>query len=297
MWARILANRIRLASFRLTAERGKSTAAEQSTLSGTKRTARKSEHTNNGTLQKAILGSTEISRAHLTPEIRLHLLTPNCPLYHAPAPSTTNGDATFAEPFWSIFWPGGQALARFVLDRGDELLKDESVVLDLGAGCGAVAIAAKLRGAGHVIANDIDPVACVAIDMNAALNDVQVSTSSENLLAKPYKADLQPADERFDVIFVGDLLYDEEIATVLEPWLDEALRQGTRVFLGDPGRHGLTDKLRRKLRKLETYELPDNVRRENYGFDSATHWLYHPSFGLAHPLRISALLELHSSFR
>ncbi len=30
-------------------------------------------------------------------------------------------------------------------------------VLDLGCGCGASAIAAKLTGASHVVANDIDP--------------------------------------------------------------------------------------------------------------------------------------------
>ncbi|XP_046618101.1 electron transfer flavoprotein beta subunit lysine methyltransferase-like [Neodiprion virginianus] len=294
MWATLIVKRV--ASFRRTADRGKSTVAEYSTSLGSKHTAQKSEHPNNRMLQQTIIGSTEISRAHLTPEIRLHLLTPNCPLYHAPVPSTANGNTTFAEPFWSIFWPGGQALARFVLDRGDELLKDKSVVLDLGAGCGAVAIAAKLRGARLVIANDIDPVACVAIGMNATLNDVRVRTSGENLLAKPFGTD-QTADERFDVIFVGDLLYDEEIATVLETWLDEALRQGTSVFLGDPGRHGLTDKLRRKLRKLATYELPDNVRRENYGFDTATDWIYRTSLGSAYPLRIFAVLEPHSSFR
>lgn len=30
-------------------------------------------------------------------------------------------------------------------------------MLDLGCGCGASAIAAKLSGAAHVVANDIDP--------------------------------------------------------------------------------------------------------------------------------------------
>lgn len=30
-------------------------------------------------------------------------------------------------------------------------------MLDLGCGCGASAIAAKLGGAAHVVANDIDP--------------------------------------------------------------------------------------------------------------------------------------------
>lgn len=113
----------------------------------------------------AILRNTEISRAHLTPEIALRLLTSNCPFYHGPGPSSfLESDAAtiqaFREPFWSIYWPGGQALARYVLDNGKELFSRYNgalSVLDLGAGCGATAIAAKLRGAKNVLANDTDP--------------------------------------------------------------------------------------------------------------------------------------------
>lgn len=36
-------------------------------------------------------------------------------------------------------------------------------VLDLGSGCGASAIAAKLSGAGHVVANDIDTGMCLLL--------------------------------------------------------------------------------------------------------------------------------------
>lgn len=230
---------------------------------------------------RTIFRHTEITRAHLTPEIRLHLLTPNCPLYHAPVPASgrnlqehdSSTIATFRDPFWSIYWPGGQALTRFVLDHGEDLISKETrSVLDLGTGCGATAIAAKLRGARDVVANDIDPVACVAAGMNAALNDIRLTTRRDNLLAKPYGEwrDAKP----FDIIFVGDLLYDEEIAVILEPWLDEAVRRGARIYMGDPGRHGVTENLRKKLRMLKTYPLPENVRQENYGFDSATVWQF-----------------------
>lgn len=43
---------------------------------------------------------------------------------------------------------------RYMLDN-KRLLKD-SRVLDIGCGCGASSIAAKLAGAVHVTANDID---------------------------------------------------------------------------------------------------------------------------------------------
>lgn len=119
-------------------------------------------------IEKVILKNTEISQAHLTPELKLHLLTPNCPLYHASPETTQSTNANkalektfFQDPFWSIYWPGGQVLTRFILDMGIKLLSDKSGensrVLDLGSGCGASAIAAKLVGARQVLANDIDP--------------------------------------------------------------------------------------------------------------------------------------------
>ena len=117
-------------------------------------------------IEKAILKNTEISRDHLTPELKLHLLTPNCPLYYA-AETSQSTDANqsrekkfFQDPFWSIYWSGGQVLTRFILDMGIKVLSDKSGknsrVLDIGSGCGASAIAAKLVGARQVLANDID---------------------------------------------------------------------------------------------------------------------------------------------
>src|ERR1700689_4583 len=47
-------------------------------------------------------------------------------------------------PFWAFAWPGGQALARYVLDHPG--LGAARRVLDLGAGPGLVAIAAGQGG-------------------------------------------------------------------------------------------------------------------------------------------------------
>ena len=57
------------------------------------------------------------------------------------------------DPFWGFYWPGGQALNRFILDS--TIAKDKSV-LDFGSGSGAGSICAMLRGAKYAIANDID---------------------------------------------------------------------------------------------------------------------------------------------
>lgn len=110
-------------------------------------------------------------------------------------------------------------------------------------------------------------VACVAASMNAELNHVDLRVSQENLLQRP-------AGNLADVIFIGDMLYDEETAVTLIPWLDDARRHGTRIYLGDPGRHGLTQDLRKRLRLLRRYSLPWSVRRENYGYDECDVWKY-----------------------
>ncbi|OXU25517.1 hypothetical protein TSAR_008709 [Trichomalopsis sarcophagae] len=116
---------------------------------------RTSRRSSCNSIEEAIERHTRISREHLTPEISLHLLTPDCPLYTVSL-EDTEPVKYFEEPFWSIYWPGGQAVARYILDEGRSFLGGDSRLLDIGAGCGAAAIAARMIGAGDVLANDID---------------------------------------------------------------------------------------------------------------------------------------------
>ena len=59
----------------------------------------------------------------------------------------------------SIFWPGGQALSRYILDGGRDKFLTGKRVLDLGCGSGAASLAALKAGAKKpVYANDIDQV-------------------------------------------------------------------------------------------------------------------------------------------
>lgn len=108
-------------------------------------------------------------------------------------------------------------------------------------------------------------VACVAIAMNAILNNVDIEVSWENLLEKPLQ-------DSYDVIFVGDLLYDEGIANTLKIWLRDAHERDARIYLGNSGRHGLSEDLRKQLRFLRRYFLPENVRKENHSYNTATVW-------------------------
>ncbi|KAL6443386.1 hypothetical protein ACFW04_002921 [Cataglyphis niger] len=233
-----------------------------------------------------ILKNTEITCDHLTPELKLFLLTKNCPLYHEPFIDKCENSrfdlstrSVFQDPFWSIYWPGGQVLTRFILDERKKILgrakqhakKDALKMLDLGAGCGATAIATKLTiGTCNIIANDISKIACIAIAMNAILNNVNIEVSWKNLLEELPK-------DSYDVIFVGDLLYDEEIANTLTAWLEHAYIGGAQIYLGDPGRHGLTEDLKKRMRLLRRYSLPENVKKENYGYNTASVWEFNLS--------------------
>ena len=112
----------------------------------------------------------------MTPELKLYLLTEDCPLYHGKYEVNHADDELkfFKDPFWSIYWPGGQALTRFIIDEGPKIIKnlrskkihvnkEENAVvkvLDIGSGCGASAIAARMAGADEVLANDIDEGLC-----------------------------------------------------------------------------------------------------------------------------------------
>lgn len=129
---------------------------------------------------RTILDNTEITRDHMTPELKLLLLTEDCPLYREPfidKDGSRRFDSltrnVFHDPFWSIYWPGGQALTRFILDERKRVFgrratldarKDKDIgplrILDLGAGCGATAIAAKSIGPWQVVANDINEGQC-----------------------------------------------------------------------------------------------------------------------------------------
>lgn len=244
-----------------------------------------SPQSNDTTLRSKILRNTCISRHHLTPEIPLRLITAECEIYHRPvtADSEDNGHGFDNDPFWGFYWPGGQALTRFILDNRN-LFKGRRI-LDVGCGCGASSIAAILSAASHVTANDIDQAALAATRINAELNQIDVAATVGLELDHRNRIGLLPLSDDvndpacYDVILIGDLFYDTEIADLLLPWLAAMKKTArkTEIYVGDPGRHGLTERegmLGRSMTQLARYELPENVCIENNGFSHATVWRF-----------------------
>lgn len=176
------------------------------------------------------------------PEIRLYTAHPASGLWRLAGPEP--GEAEQASPYWAYHWAGGAVLARHFLDHPETVAGRR--VLDLGAGSGIVGIAAAKAGASEVIAAEIDPHAFAAIDLNAAANDVAVKVIGYDLTAGPVPA--------VDVVAVGDLFYDGDIARRVTAFLDRCIAAGIQVLVGDPGRAYLP---RARLRLLAEYPVPD----------------------------------------
>lgn len=199
--------------------------------------------------------NTTICVPPLAPEVRLHLATEITPLWQATEESLARG--AVPPPFWAFAWPGGQALARYLLDHPDEVAG--RCVLDFGAGSGVVAIAAAKAGARIVLAADIDPFAAAAIAANAALNAVAVAVAT----ADPIGA----ADPRWQVVTAGDVCYEQPMADRAVAWLRKLAGQGRLVLLGDPGRAylpatGLRERARYLVptsREIEDREIRDGI--------------------------------------
>ncbi|XP_036330394.1 electron transfer flavoprotein beta subunit lysine methyltransferase-like isoform X2 [Rhagoletis pomonella] len=218
-------------------------------------------------IERIILQETKISRDHLTPEIALYLITPDCRLFNEPVPSIDSSIMFKTDPFWAFYWPGGQAISRYILDN-PSLITGKSV-LDVGSGCGASTVAALMQKAKYVVANDIDEVAGYAAVLNSQLNDVdytRLHICTENLTAAA------PQSIKEDVILLGDVFYDEEFAAVLQPWLKSLRNAGKQILVGDPGRHSLTEDRRCDMRHAAKYELTESGCIENNGFKFVNVW-------------------------
>jgi len=200
---------------------------------------------------------TTVRAAALVPEIELHVADDVVALWEAL--EQERGSAPEEPPFWAAAWPGGLALARYVLDTPDVVAG--RAVLDLGSGSGLVAVAAALAGAGRVTASEIDPVGQAAIAVNAAGNGIgrdgtgRIGVGQIGVVGDVLDDD-PPPDGPFphDVVLAGDVCYDRAMTERVLPFLDRAAAAGSTVLLGDPGRPYLP---RTRLRRLATYSIPD----------------------------------------
>ncbi|WP_411340723.1 50S ribosomal protein L11 methyltransferase [Sphingopyxis sp. J-6] len=179
------------------------------------------------------------------PEILLHKAAPDSGLGHLAARDAEG----FGAPYWAHYWAGGLALARHILDHPECVAG--RCILDLGAGSGLVAIAAAKAGARQVTAIDTDPYAVTAIELNAALNGVQLDIRAGDV------AGLDTPDA--DLILAGDLFYSEELASMVVAFLD---RCRIDALIGDPWRRSLP---LTRLREIARYDVAESGRTTKPG--------------------------------
>ena len=160
--------------------------------------------------------------APLVPEIVLYLATEITPLWQATEDWLR--ERAIEPPFWAFAWPGGQALARHVLDNPAQVMGRR--VLDFAAGCGIAAIACARMGAASVEAAEIDAFARAAIHLNAAHNGVRLTVPDRDIVGEAC---------RWDLILCGDVCYEAPMTGHILPWL-RGMAAEAEVWIADPGR-------------------------------------------------------------
>jgi molybdenum cofactor synthesis domain-containing protein len=137
-----------------------------------------------------------------------------------------------------------------ILSRQVAVVRGKAV-MDSGTGTGIVAIAAKLAGAGRVVAVDVDRFATTACEINAAANAVSVETINRDLV--------DTAQPDIDVVVAGDVWYEQEPAAHFDAWFR---RLRARVLTGDPGRLYVPS----DLNEIGRFEVPASLDLENAPF-------------------------------
>ncbi len=198
-----------------------------------------------------VRANTLAGHAPLVPEIALRLATEITPIWQATEDWLQR--LGLDPPFWAFAWPGGQALARHVLDHPETVRGKR--VLDFAAGGGIAAIACAMAGAASVEAAEIDPLAHAALRLNAAANLVEIAIPGASLVG---------AACRWDLILCGDVCYEAPMTGHILPWL-RGLAREAEVWIADPGRaylpvSGLTAIAR--FRVATSLELEDRTERE-----------------------------------
>jgi predicted nicotinamide N-methyase len=199
---------------------------------------------------------TRPTRPALVPEVVLQVADDVVALWEAMERQW--GEPAEQPPFWAAAWPGGQVLARYVLDTPH--LVAGRTVLDLGSGSGLVAVAAALAGAGGILASEIDPFGVTAIELNAQANRVTgIQVVGDVLGGEPPPV---------AVVLAGDVCYDREMTERVLPFLERASGRGAEVLIGDPGRMYLP---RARLTQLAAYDVPET---EGGGTRRSTVWKF-----------------------
>ncbi len=193
-----------------------------------------------------IKANTVLIASPMVPEIPLWQATEITPIWQAT--EQWMDENNIAPPFWAFAWPGSVAIARHILDNPS--LVAGRRVLDFAAGCGLAAIACAKAGALTVEAAEIDPLAIVSINLNAAANGVDIEASSGDIVGSAC---------RWDLILCGDVCYEAPMTGHIMPWL-RRMAAMAEVWIADPSRNYLPPT---GLTPFADYTVPTSLELED----------------------------------
>ena len=151
-------------------------------------------------------------------------------------------------PYWCFCWASGLALAQWILQHPEQVAGKR--VIDVGAGSGIVALAAKQAGAKSAVACDLDPIALQACRANAELNQLELC----------YSEDLFSESEPYDVLFAADVLYDAANLPLLNRFPDFA----QQIIIADSRQRNFQHPLFSKSQTLYGETLPDLAEPDEF---------------------------------
>ncbi|WP_210527888.1 class I SAM-dependent methyltransferase [Rubellimicrobium arenae] len=173
--------------------------------------------------------------------LRLHLAAPGSGLRRLVPPGRS--------PYWAHVWPGGLALAQHIAqgNLAGPLEDARPETWDVGAGSGLAGLAAARAGL-SVVALDSDPLALVALQLNAEANGLTIQTRLAGFPTTPVVPDGRPA-----LLLAGDVFYDAKVAARATACFD-AQPGSVTVLVGDIGRSYLP---RHRLERLSRHAVRD----------------------------------------
>ncbi len=203
------------------------------------------DHHDDAHWETFIRANTQLMAPPLVPELLLHLAMESLPIWQKTEDEL--GEMNVPPPYWAFAWAGGQALARYILDHPEVVAGRH--ILDLGTGSGLTALAPMRAGAASALAADIDRLALIATRLNAEANGVAVEMTADDVLSRPPRS--------FDVVLVGDLFYERQLADKVLAYIDAIRAMGALVLIGDPRRNYFP---RDRFKLIAEYRVP--VTRE-----------------------------------
>jgi len=160
-------------------------------------------------------------------------------------------------PCWAYAWVGGKALARYILDN-PELVAGKTVV-DMAAGSGITAIAAKMAGAARVVAVDDYGPSVEIMQLNAEANGVEIEIVQQDVFE--YTPDYG------DLFIMGDPFYNDD----LFPYIKNKFKP---VLIGSPLRSNVPYYNFYLNNIIHTYQIDSPLHFDDLTqFDTHVWWL------------------------